>query len=85
VTIRDILKMQWTKNNRVEWLRNRALEVRRTAYGMRLPESRALLLQVAENYEKFARQRESRMARRPSNGPVSQHEPSATDSEVTQH
>ena len=55
--------MQGTKLTRVEWLRNRAEEIRRTADGMHHAESRASLLQTAENYEKFARERVSRKMR----------------------
>jgi hypothetical protein len=51
--------MQWTKDSRVEWLRNRAEEIRRTADGMQHAESRGSLLRIAENHEEFARQRES--------------------------
>ena len=60
--------MQWTKLTRVKWLRTRAEEVRRTANGIQHAESRGSLLQIAETYEKFARQRAGGEAwRRPDN------------------
>lgn len=61
--IRKILRMPWTKDSRIDWLRNRANELRLTAHKMQHAESRAALLLLAENYEKFATERETKKSR----------------------